>query len=79
MPVTGVTFLIGAIAISALPPLNGFVSEFFIYFSSLSSVFGAGQPWAGVLVLGSLAIIGGLAAACFSKAFGIVFLGETAK
>ena len=76
MPVTGVTFLIGAIAISALPPLNGFVSEFFIYFSSLSSVFSVGQPWAGVLVLASLAIIGGLAAACFSKAFGIVFLGE---
>jgi hydrogenase-4 component B len=75
MPVTGVTFLIGAIAISALPPLNGFVSEFFIYFSSLSSVFSVGQPWAGVLVLASLAIIGGLAAACFSKAFGIVFLG----
>jgi formate hydrogenlyase subunit 3/multisubunit Na+/H+ antiporter MnhD subunit len=47
MPVTGVTFLIGAIAISALPPLNGFVSEFFIYFSSLSSVFSVGQPWAG--------------------------------
>jgi hydrogenase-4 component B len=76
MPVTGVTFLIGAIAISALPPLNGFVSEFFIYISSLSSVFSVGQPWAGILVLASLAIIGGLAAACFSKASGIVFLGE---
>jgi hydrogenase-4 component B len=75
MPVTGVTFLIGSVAISALPPFNGFVSEFFIYFSSLSSVFSVGQPWAGVLVLASLAIIGGLAAACFSKAFGIVFLG----
>jgi hydrogenase-4 component B len=75
MPATGITFLIGAIAISALPPLNGFVSEFMIYFSALSSVLGIGQPWAGVLVLASLAIIGGLAAACFSKAFGIVFLG----
>jgi hydrogenase-4 component B len=75
MPATGATFLIGSIAISALPPLNGFVSEFFIYFSALSSIFSFGQPWAGVLVLASLAIIGGLAAACFSKAFGIVFLG----
>ncbi len=76
MPTTGMTFLVGSVAISALPPLNGFVSEFLIYLSSLSFVFGVGKPWAGVLVLASLAIIGGLAAACFSKAFGIVFLGE---
>lgn len=76
MPVTGLTFLIGSIAISALPPLNGFISEFFIYFASLSGVSTSGQPWAGVIVIASLAIIGALAAACFSKAFGIAFLGE---
>ena len=76
MPVTGVSFLVGSIAISALPPLNGFVSEFFIYYASLSGVSGSEQPWAGVAVLASLAVIGGLAAACFCKACGVTFLGE---
>jgi hydrogenase-4 component B len=81
MPVTGATFLIGAVAISGLPPLNGFVSEFLIY---LGAVAGLGNQtsdapaWTlmSVLVVGGLALIGGLAAACFTKAFGIVFLGE---
>ena len=81
MPVTGATFLIGAAAISGLPPLNGFVSEFLIY---LGAVAGLGSqahiapawPLMSVLVVGGLALIGGLAAACFTKAFGIVFLGE---
>jgi hydrogenase-4 component B len=81
MPITGATFLIGAAAISGLPPLNGFVSEFLIY---LGAVVGLGStphdalawPLMGVLVVGGLALIGGLAAACFTKAFGIVFLGE---
>jgi hydrogenase-4 component B len=76
MPVTGISFLIGSAAISGLPPLNGFVSEFLIYLSSLSNVSSAGKPWAGVVVIASLALIGGLAVACFSKAFGVVFLGE---
>jgi formate hydrogenlyase subunit 3/multisubunit Na+/H+ antiporter MnhD subunit len=80
MPITGVSFLIGSAAISGLPPLNGFVSEFLIYlgaFSGLASASGS-SSWipAAVLVIGSLALIGGLAAACFAKAFGIVFLGE---
>jgi hydrogenase-4 component B len=76
MPMTGLSFLIGSAAISGLPPLNGFVSEFLIYLSSLSNVSSAGKPWAGVVVIASLALIGGLAVACFSKAFGVVFLGE---
>jgi formate hydrogenlyase subunit 3/multisubunit Na+/H+ antiporter MnhD subunit len=81
MPVTGTTFLIGAAAISGLPPLNGFVSEFLIF---LGAIAGLGSqphdapawPLMGVMVVGGLALIGGLAAACFTKAFGIVFLGE---
>ena len=81
MPVTGATFLIGAAAICGLPPLSGFVSEFLIY---LGAVAGTGSqariapawPLMSVLVVGGLALIGGLAAACFSKAFGIVFLGQ---
>ena len=78
MPWTAFTFLVGAVAISGLPPLNGFVSEFLIYLGA----FGGGislNPGAAVPLFGliaGLALIGGLAAACFTKAFGIVFLGQ---
>lgn len=77
MPVTGRTFLVGSIAISGLPPLNGFVSEFLIYYAAFlglahhDSVF----PFAMAVIL-ALALIGGLASACFTKVVGIVFLGE---
>lgn len=76
MPQTAFCFLIGAMAISALPPLNGFVSEWL----TLQSFFlGAYQLTGGFkLFLGicaaMLALTGGLAAACFVKAFGITFL-----
>ncbi len=81
MPVTGLAFLIGSVAICGLPPLNGFISEFMIYAGSLSGITGvpgitAGAQAAALVVVGSLALIGGLAAACFSKAFGVIFLGE---
>ena len=81
MPVTGATFLIGAAAISGLPPLNGFVSEFLIYLGAIAGLGSQAHaapawPLMSVLVVGGLALIGGLAAACFTKAFGIVFLGE---
>jgi formate hydrogenlyase subunit 3/multisubunit Na+/H+ antiporter MnhD subunit len=78
MPVTGTTFLIGAAAISGLPPLNGFISEFLIYLASFKgalSLDGANSVPMMATIAG-LALIGGLAAACFTKAFGIVFLGE---
>ena len=77
MPWTGAAFLVGAAAISGLPPLNGFVSEFLIYlgsFRSVSARTAASVP--ALLSIAGLALIGGLAAACFAKAFGIVFLGE---
>ena len=81
MPVTGATFLVGAAAISGLPPLNGFVGEFLIYLGAMAGLAGQARvvsawPLMAVLVVGGLALIGGLAAACFTKAFGIVFLGE---
>jgi formate hydrogenlyase subunit 3/multisubunit Na+/H+ antiporter MnhD subunit len=80
MPVTGTTFLVGAAAISGLPPLNGFVSELLVYLGGFSGLWAAHTTFAaaigGLLVIGSLALIGGLAAACFAKAFGVVFLGE---
>jgi hydrogenase-4 component B len=76
MPVTGGTFLVGAAAISGLPPLNGFVSEFLVYAAGFTAVIRSGGPdWSGLGVVAGLALIGGLAAACFLKAFGIVFLG----
>lgn len=77
MPWTGSTFLVGAAAISGLPPFNGFVSEFLIYLGAYEGVKAGGDPVGmGAAVIAVLALIGGLAAACFVKAFGIGFLGE---
>jgi formate hydrogenlyase subunit 3/multisubunit Na+/H+ antiporter MnhD subunit len=78
MPWTAGTFLIGAVAISGLPPLNGFVSEFLIYIGSFkgASLRSGGVAVALFVVIAGLALIGGLATACFTKAFGMVFLGE---
>lgn len=72
MPVTGLCFLVGALAISGLPPLNGFAGEFLIYLGALQSD-SLPAAWAAI---GGLALVGGLASACFSKAFGLAFLGE---
>jgi len=76
MPVTAICFLIGAVAISGLPPLNGFVSEWLTY-QSLLAGFGATAGLTRILfpLAGSmLALTGALAAACFVKAFAITFL-----
>lgn len=77
MPTTGKTFLVGSVSISGLPPFNGFISEFLIYYGAFHglSLSGASFIFAMFAIL-SLAIIGGLAAACFSKVVGVVFLGE---
>src|SRR5438045_6944285 len=78
MPQTAFFFLIGAVAISALPPLNGFVSEWLTY-QALLQGFGTTRsltrlmfPLSGAM----LALTGALAAACFVKAFGITFLAQ---
>ena len=78
MPWTAAIFLVGAVAISGLPPLNGFVSEFLIFFGAFKgAISNTGAIAASLLALiAGLALIGGLAVACFTKAFGIVFLGE---
>jgi NADH:ubiquinone oxidoreductase subunit 5 (subunit L)/multisubunit Na+/H+ antiporter MnhA subunit len=78
MPWTAATFLVGAVAICGLPPLNGFVSEFLIFLGAFKGgISGGGEIAVPLLALiASLGLIGGLAAACFTKAFGIVFLGE---
>ena len=77
MKVTGIAFLIGSLAISGLPPFNGFVSEFFIYLGSFRGVSVETPVFAfSLLAIISLAVIGGLALACFSKVVGVVFQGE---
>lgn len=81
MPTTGATFLVGAAAICGLPPLNGFVSELLIYLAAFAGLTGTetvtiSVSAAALLTIAALALIGGLAAACFAKACGIVFLGE---
>lgn len=76
MPATALFFLVGAVAISGLPPLNGFVSEWLTY-QSLLAGYGATGGLTRLLfpIAGSmLALTGALAAACFVKAFGITFL-----
>ena len=78
MPATAFFFLIGAVAISALPPLNGFVSEWLTYQALLQGFDPSGSlvrlmfPLSGAM----LALTGALAAACFVKAFGITFLAQ---
>lgn len=78
MPATGMAFFTGSAAICGLPPLNGFVSEFLIYAAAFAGVLRGqtGTILPGIAVIGALALIGGLATACFTKAFGMVFLGE---
>lgn len=76
MPYTALLFFIGAASISALPPLNGFVSELMIFLAFIQS-YNLNDPLLQVLFIVSLslfALTSALAAACFVKAFGIMFL-----
>jgi formate hydrogenlyase subunit 3/multisubunit Na+/H+ antiporter MnhD subunit len=78
MPFTAVFFLIGSLAICGLPPFNGFISEYLIFLGMFKSLANA-NLYQSIVVMGSLvglALIGGLAVFCFTKAFGIAFLGE---
>ena len=78
MPQTAFLFLLAALAISGLPPFNGFISEFILYTGLFSLIHNASV----VSLLGivstimGLVLIGGLALICFTKAFGVVFLGN---
>lgn len=78
LPRTALLFCTGAVAICGLPPLNGFVSELLVCLGLLNaavSMHGSAQLVA-VIAIPTLALVGGLAAACFAKVFGSVFLGE---
>jgi formate hydrogenlyase subunit 3/multisubunit Na+/H+ antiporter MnhD subunit len=78
MPLTAFTFLVGCMAISALPPLNGFVSEWLTFQAILLT---PDVPSWGIKLIvpavgAMLALSAALAAACFVKAFGVTFLGR---
>lgn len=77
MPITAITFLLASISISALPPSNGFLSEWMIFQSMLGSysIDNMSLKLAIPFAIFALAITGGLAIACFVKAYGITFLG----
>jgi hydrogenase-4 component B len=78
MPVTGITFLIACYSIVGLPLSNGFVSEWLVFRSFLggSLLTNTNARIVLPLMVGVLAMIGGLAAACFVKVFGVAFLGR---
>jgi len=76
LPYTALLFGIGAVAICGLPPLNGFVSELLIYLGLFQGIQGEGRAVAAAaLAAPVLALVGGLAVACFVKVYGVVFLG----
>jgi len=78
MPWTGNAMMIGAVAIAALPPLNGFVSKWLMYLSLMKWGFATneGRGLIPLLAVGLLALIGGLAAIAFARLAGIVLLGS---
>ncbi|MBK8882456.1 MAG: hypothetical protein IPN67_08755 [Bacteroidales bacterium] len=78
MPQTSLLFLVAALAICGLPPLNGFISEFLIFGGLYNWLYSASllSLIAIVFSLGGLVLIGGLALLCFTKAFSVVFLGN---
>ncbi len=81
MPQTALLFLVAAIAICGIPPFNGFISEFIIYsgfYYWMHDVM-LGPLMTIVFSVLALVLIGGLALLCFTKAFGIVFLGSARR
>jgi len=77
MPQTAALFLVGSVAISALPPLNGFASEWLTFQGLLALGRSVLDSWAAVgaaVAAGLLGLTGALVAACFVKAFGVAFL-----
>ena len=78
MPWVSGAVIVGAVAIAGLPPLNGFASEFLIYLGAFRGETRLAPAGAVpcLLAIGALALIGGLAAVCFTKVVGIAFLGE---
>ncbi|MBR1617360.1 hypothetical protein IJ670_04345, partial [bacterium] len=78
MPYTSALFIIGSIAICALPPLNGFISEFLIYAGIIMGLFNGNIASFMMMIFAllSLALIGTMAILCFTKVTGIMLLGN---
>ena len=76
MPVTAIITLFGAVAICALPPLNGFISELLIYIGMFNGVSDGHEVLYSVAGIIALSLIGGIAVLVFTKLFGVVFLGS---
>jgi hydrogenase-4 component B len=78
MPWTASLFALGAVAISGLPPLNGFVSEWLVYLGLFDAAMAHGpSAWAAIPAAVLLGVTGALALACFAKVCGVVFLGAS--
>ncbi|MFH0895466.1 MAG: proton-conducting transporter membrane subunit [Bacteroidota bacterium] len=81
LPHTAALFLIASLAICGLPAFNGFVSEFLIYNGFLQGLLHAsfGMKILFIFCMLALVVIGGLALFCFTKVFGLTFLGTPRK
>ena len=79
MPYTSIMFIIGSVAICALPPLNGFISEFLIYAGIILGfeTSNIATFMTLIITLASLALIGTMAVLCFSKVIGVALLGNS--
>lgn len=76
MPVTAILMLFATVAICALPPLNGFVSELLIYIGMFNGVSDGHEVLYSVGGIIALSLIGGIVVLAFSKLYGVVFLGS---
>lgn len=79
MPATGSAYLVACCSVAGLPLFNGFISEWMTFRSLLAGASLTTVPAVIVLplMMGALALIGGLAAACFAKVYGVAFLGRS--
>jgi len=77
LPWTAGLFALGCVAVSGLPPLNGFVSEWLVYLGLFEAALGKGPPaWAAIPAVILLAMAGAVALASFAKAGAMIFLGS---
>ena len=76
MPVTAIMMLFATVAICALPPLNGFVSELLIYIGMFNGVGSGYEVLYSVTGIIALSLIGGIVVLAFTKLYGVVFLGS---
>ena len=75
MPITAILMLFATMAICALPPLNGFVSELLIYIGMFNGVSDGHEVLYSIGGIIALSLIGGIVVLAFTKLYGVVFLG----